>query len=289
MSLPTVKIIADSLSPDGVRLTTFQLRYWRAIHSEFMTHRDFSRNASSSRAIPVKKMLAQIWSDPAGPEFWGSNRPGMQAGDELAGWRLWASKVLWKFLAKIAAAGSWGLMKLGNHKQTANRVTEPYQFISVVVTATSYGNFFVLRDHHAAQPEIRDLAVDMKKALLTSSPQVLTTGEWHLPYITGDEVADAYTRERSWLLPILSAARCARVSYNLHDGTKPDETKDTNLFRTLALTAPSHASPLEHQAVVNPQVYRSRNLQGDWQQFREILETSGWGPYEATGDTSAAN
>ncbi len=286
MSQPTVQIIADSISPDGVRLTTFRLSYWRSIHAEVMTHREFSRNASSSRAIPILRMLRQVWSKPAGPRFWGTNKPGMQAGVELTGWRKGVSKFVWNLAAKSAASFSWMLMKLGNHKQLANRVTEPYQFISVVVTSTSYANFFILRDHGAAQPEIQDLAVDMKKALLTSRPQQLAEGEWHLPFVTGDEVATHVGTPTEWLLPVMSAARAARASYNNFDGSKADAAKDLALFEKLVIDRPAHASPTEHQAKVDSGVFRSRNFQGDWKQFREILELDGWGPYEAVGDTS---
>ena len=45
-------------------LWTFELTYPRYIHSEFMTHRVFSRNASSSRAIPVKRMIEQVRNNP---------------------------------------------------------------------------------------------------------------------------------------------------------------------------------------------------------------------------------
>lgn len=285
MSHPTVEIVADSISPEGVRLTTFKLSYWRSIHAEVMTHRKFSRSASSSRAIPILKMLRQVWSKPAGPRFWGSNKAGMQAGDELTGWRLGASKFVWRCAAKSAASFSWMLMKLGCHKQIANRVTEPFQRITVVVTATSYGNFFALRDHHDAQPEIQDLAAVMKCALLYSPPRQLKEGEWHLPFITEAERLRYVGTEYEWFLPVMSAARCARTSYNNFDGSQATPEKDFELFEKLAISRPAHASPTEHQARVNSGTYRSRNFQGDWQQFREILELEGWGDYEPVGDT----
>ena len=78
-----VKVIADSISESGKRITTFQLKYPRFIHSEVMTHRVFSRNASSSRAIPVKKMIEQVRNNPAMPIHWGANQSGMQAKNEL--------------------------------------------------------------------------------------------------------------------------------------------------------------------------------------------------------------
>src|SRR3954463_15005916 len=88
------KVILDSISPFGKRLTTFVLTYPRFVHAEFMTHRAFSRNAASSRAIPAWKIRRSVRMDPAMPVYWGMNQPGMQAETELAGWRLAAVKFL---------------------------------------------------------------------------------------------------------------------------------------------------------------------------------------------------
>src|SRR5690606_30080072 len=118
-----------------------QLRYPRFIHAEFMTHRAFSRNASSSRAIPVHKMLSQVWNDPATPIHWGASRPGMQAREELKGWKRKAAQAIWKLAGRAACVFAWGAMKLGLHKQVANRILEPWQYIHVVVTATDWDNF----------------------------------------------------------------------------------------------------------------------------------------------------
>ena len=161
----TARIIADSVNPAGQRVTTLQLRYWRAVHAELMTHRAFSRNASSSRAIPVRKMLAQVWGDPAGPLHWGANQAGMQAEQELTGWRRSAAQRLWRLSGRAMCAAAWAGMKLGLHKQVVNRMLEPWQFISVVLTSTEWDSFFALRDHPAAQPEIRTLAVAMRAAM----------------------------------------------------------------------------------------------------------------------------
>src|SRR3954468_9455857 len=78
----TAKVIADSVGPDNPRLTTMQLRYPCFIHAEFMTHRVFSRNASSSRATPVERAIQKIMDEPAMPIHWGKNQAGMQAAEE---------------------------------------------------------------------------------------------------------------------------------------------------------------------------------------------------------------
>lgn len=239
-----VEIIAHSKSPNGRELTTMSLRYWRGIHAEFLTHRAFSRNASSSRAIPVKTMLKQVWSNPAGPIHWGSNRPGMQATDELRGWRLLVAKLLWKSAAKSAAFHSWAMMKVGLHKQVANRPTEPYQFINVLVTATDFDNFYALRRHKDAQPEMQELANAMYSAQKASTPVTLRYGEWHLPY-TSDREFNTYGILDTLKL---STARNARVSYLNHDQSNPDAYKDFKLHDSLVGSEPIHASPTEHAA-----------------------------------------
>lgn len=264
----TARVVEDSVSMDGIRLTTLALRYPRFIHAEFMTHRVFSRNASSSRAIPVNKMLAQVWSDPAAPIHWGANQAGMQAMTELTGWRRTAAKLVWNLSGKVMCGFVWGGMKLGMHKQTANRLLEPWQFIHVIVTATEWDNFFLLRDHKDAQPEIRALALVMKEAMRMSMPKRLRIGEWHLPYVNATE-RETY---QPALLAKLSAARCARVSYLTHDGKPPELGKDLELYDRLVGANPIHASPVEHQA--SPAFYHdawSGNLRG-WQQYRKIVE-----------------
>ena len=159
MTQITAKIIADSISViTGIRLTTMELSYHRYIHSEFMTHRMFSRNASSSRAIPIKKLLEQVKNDPMMPIHWGSNKPGMQAGEELKGEDLHVAQREWINAANNAVDTASHLQELGLHKQIANRLLEPFLAIKVVVTATEWENFFKLRIHKDAQPEIQELA-----------------------------------------------------------------------------------------------------------------------------------
>ena len=177
------KIIADSISPSGKRITTFELEYPRMVHSEFLTHRMLSRNAASSRAIPTSKMLSLVWNNPATPVHWGQNQSGMQANVELQGVRKWAVQQLWNISGKVACIFAWSLNKLKCHKQIVNRIVEPWSHIKVIVTATEWDNFFYLRNHPAAQPEIHELARQMWEIYKNNKPELLHIGEWHLPYI----------------------------------------------------------------------------------------------------------
>lgn len=271
----SAKVIEDSVSPEGVRLTTLQLMYPRFIHAEFMTHRVFSRNASSSRAIPVERMLQMIRDEPAMPIHWGKNKPGMQADEQLSHDEMVAAKIEWIKAAENAADTAERMMKLGLHKQVANRILEPFQHISVVVTATEWQNFFELRAHPDAQPEIRALAVEMREAMDASTPSKLEAGDWHLPYIKRGE-----RNGENIKLSKVSAARCARVSYLKHDGCAPNISEDLALYERLVGSMPMHASPVEHQATpdvvrhdgswCNPDLFG--NFTG-WIQFRKLVES----------------
>lgn len=265
----TATVIADSVNEFGHRITTLQLKYQRFIHAEFLTHRVFSRNSSSSRAIPVAKMIEQVQHDPALPIHWGLNQPGMQAHKEHESpetARLW-----WEMSAEAAATQADLLNQLGLHKQIVNRVLEPFQWMHTVVTATEWKNFFELRCHPDAQPEFQVLAKAIRDAINASTPIPRYRGlnnynSWHLPYISDDERENIYYS----FLPKISAARCARVSYLKHDGTHPSGTEDLALFKKLVESKPMHASPCEHQASCGS-TERSRNFVG-WWQYRELYE-----------------
>ncbi len=256
-------IIKDSINESGNRLTTFQLCYPRFIHGEVMTHRVFSRNAMSSRAIPVQKMIDQVRNSPAMPVHWGANQPGMQASSEVD---LDAATNLWCLAASHAADVAEQMAELGLHKQVANRILEPFQWMRTIVTATEWDNFFELRAHPDAQPEFQKLALMVQEAMKNSEPGLLKAGEWHLPYIKSDEV-EQITPSCDWRK--VSAARCARVSYLTHDGAEPSIEKDLALFDRLAASRPLHASPLEHQGT--PGTTNTGNFVG-WTQFRKLWE-----------------
>jgi hypothetical protein len=276
-----VKVIKDSVSEAGVRLTTLQLKFHRYILPEFNTHRVFSRNFSSSRAIPVARLLGQVWSNPAMPVYWGQNKAGMQASGELTGLKRKLAIGLWRLSAKAACAVAWGMMRAGLHKGFSNRVLEPYVWVNGIVTATEWDNFFALRDHEAAAPEIQALAREMKRAMDQSTPLLLHRGEWHLPYV-------GFNETEALGLPMackVSAARCARVSYLRHDGSSPSYVEDLKLYERLVGSMPIHASPVEHQATpdiwIEPDCIRADwekpDLHGNfkgWIQNRKLVESS---------------
>jgi hypothetical protein len=261
------KVVEDSIYEGGKRLVTMQLKYQRFIHAELMTHRVFSRNASSSRAIPVAKMLQQVYEEPAMPVEWGKNQPGMQSRELLSAEDTECAKSSWLAAAKMAAGAAEALMETGVHKQIANRLLEPFQWIHVVVTATEWDNFFALRDHPDAQPEIRELARAMKAAMVASTPRQLGDGEWHLPYVLQPERETLSLAEQI----ACSVARCARVSYLRHDHTMPTLINDVDLHDKLVLANPPHMSPTEHQATPTMDTGKEANLRG-WMQYRRQIE-----------------
>lgn len=270
----SAKIIADSVSQQGIRITTMQLRYPRFIHAEFMTHRVFSRNASSSRAIPVKRMIEDIKRDPAMPVFWGSNQPGMQAGAELVDIMIEECEETWIQGMEAAITYVEDLMSFGLHKQIANRILEPWAHINVLVTSTDYSNFYALRRHKDAQPEIKVLADEMFKAQEESEPVSMAHGAWHLPYILPDEVE----MPKADLIKI-SIARCARVSYLTHDGRQTTADEDIALHDRLIGSTPLHASPAEHQAT--PDEYPVDTWSG-WLNAEQHGNLFGWIQYRKT-------
>lgn len=287
-----VSVIRDSISPEKVRLTTLQLRYPHFIHAELMTHRVFSRNASSSRAIPVKRLIGDIREDTAMPFHWGKNQPGMQAHEE---WKekvivpYWAKDILgeakstsmymtredaWKNARDNAIAVAQAFHEAGYHKQIVNRLLEPFSHINVLVTSTYWRNFIALRNHADAQPEIRILAEEIQKILETSMP-ILTKG-WHLPYMS---MHDMMTYSPNELIRC-SVARCARVSYLTAEKERPTKEQDLKLYDRLLSSSPLHASPAEHIALPDWRVKYEKNQWANpqfhgnfvgWQQYRKML------------------
>jgi hypothetical protein len=201
----------------------------------------------------------------------------MQARAELQGWRLKAAKKVWRMAARSAAFFSWLEMKIGLHKQVANRITEPYQFINVVLTATEWKNFFELRCHADAMPEFRALAMDIDWIISAhrDSLRVLQPGEWHLPYVTDEERGEYDINT----LVEISTARCARVSYKPFDSDTMDAAKDLELHDKLVNANPPHMSPAEHQAVAIGQDMFFKKFRG-FQQYRTYVELKKYGqPY----------
>ena len=293
------KVLADSVSPAGHRLTTLEATFPRFVLAEFNTHRVFSRNSASSRAIPIAKQLRRVLEDPYVPIEFGSNQPGMQAGAPLSGAKLEAAEAEWlrarddavrRVLALISGPDALGpdddlLEALGRveeairdksqpaewlnvHKQVANRLLEPFMWHTVIVTATEWDNFWNLRCHADAQPEIRLVAERMRDAAMASAPEAVGEGEWHLPLVRPEDRDQVASIED---LIKVSAGRCARVSYLTHAGVR-DLGADIQLHDRLLESG--HMSPLEHPA--RP-LTAAELAESEWSgNFR------GWLPYRKT-------
>jgi thymidylate synthase ThyX len=265
----SAKILAHSCiaSPfastrEASEIATLELCYPRFIHSEFMTHRHISRNARSSRAVPVQTLIAEVAANPVIPSF-RENKKGMQPGEYLA--EQGAARQLWLDVAAFSANKAAELVHAKVHKQWANRLLEPFSKIHVVATASMFwwGSFLALRDHPAAQDEIQELAQEIESALVNSNPAKRNINQWHAPYLQPEDFTPSSIPFRG---PLVSAARCARVSYKPFDQETASIDKDLALAQKLIES--NHASPFEHVCTPGP---TSGNLPG-WQQLRHILE-----------------
>lgn len=285
------RIILDSVSLEGHRLTTFVLTYPRMVHSEFMTHRVFSRNAASSRAIPIAKMIERVRKYPAMPIRWGLDGKGMQDHGEMTPFGQRRIAELWLKGAQQAAdlAAEMAALPERPHKQIANRVMEPYAWMETIVTATDYANFFALRDHPDADPTLQALATIMHEAYNLSTPTLREPGDWHLPFLD-DEDIDAAIKKTMHDLPsgpvdlqrmeagvlaiciAISAARCARVSYLTHEGKRSTIDEDVAMLDRLVGSSPVHASPAEHQGTPDTLI----NDTGQWLRPQYHGNFTGW-------------
>lgn len=300
-------IVAHSIADThDSQIVTFELIYPRFILPEMLTHRVFSRNTSSSRAVPSAKHTFSL-ADIARPVHYGINKPGMSATEELSGFKKKIGQAVWSGLAAVSYAGLKVLSSkfISGHKQWVNRVVEPYTWTKQLVTTTQIDNFFNLRLDENAQPEIRVLAQKMLEALTHSEPVKLKPGEWHLPYIVKDEgfyyaISESEDMTVDCAKPLtleeaikVSVSACAQVSYR---NTDISLEKAEKIFKMLNIGTPTeHSSPLEHVAksieynvsdktLSNPDTWsegithidKYRNLWSgnlrNWAQFRHLIK-----------------
>lgn len=265
----TADIIADSINPAGIRLITWKLTYPRIIHAEFMTHRVFSRNAASSRAIPTAKWIEAIRADPAMPVEWGMNQKGMQAGEKLDWEDQQNAEAIWLEARDAACAFAERMAYARVHKQIVNRMIEPWMHMTVIASATDYKGFFAQRAHPAAQPEFQALAYKMKELYDSHTPRPLRQREWHLPGISLDEhdgfwAGDKYVYEGTMDLETakkVSTSRMAAVSYLRHEDQRPLD-KWMEVWERLVGSDVLHLSPLEHPAMAAGHNARLSNFRG---------------------------
>lgn len=271
-----VTVIADSISVGGPshRLTTMELRFPRFLLPEFNTHRVFSRNAASSRAIPIKKMIEEAAHNTVMPSRWGRNGPGMQDHGPLDRFDQEEARELWLNARDHAIRTAERMLAMQNppHKQIVNRLLEPFVHTTVLVSSTQWNNFLALRNHPDAQPEMQDLAFWIEQRLHDRSTlKALDRFSWHLPYVTEEERASGASLDD---LIKTSVARCARVSYKTHEGKVSTIEEDIKLYDRLVGSTPLHASPTEHQATPDPenrQPFLHGNFTG-WIQYRKTLD-----------------
>jgi len=305
--VPTFQVVKDSISPEGQRLTSIHVKHPRMIHADFMTHRVFSRNGRSSRAVPSLTKDGKptgLLVEPIYVPHFRKNRPGMVGTEEFSPEELAAINSTWIEMARDTRAGVLRLLQAGVHKQWANRPLEWFGYIDVLVTSTEWENYFHLRCKEAgdAQPEIIAQAEIIRDLLAASTPELLKPGQWHLPYV---EIPDleridtylgqlAFHGARGDLVTMtgrkLSASRCARLSIRPFDG---NDTIEAELNRFDRLYTGGHWSPMEHQATPDEQIpsgvavrdgawvdlddkiwkhaAQHRNFTG-WRQFRAILD-----------------
>ncbi len=307
------KVVLDSINPDRQRLISVLATYPRFVHAEVMTHRDRARNAASSRAIPWKAkrkrmvnesegeyaanmaegglptfttncMYRMIQEDPVIPIKWGAEQSGMQTGGEIPEELRPKAREIW--LKSMASQVDFAdqLAQLGVHKSLCNRLTEPFMWITVLMSATEWKNFFRLRCHPDAEVHFQKIAGMIREEIAKSEPKRLGIFEWHTPFVDDEEkkeIEGAY-RNGHLNVPIelssldcikrISAGRCARLSYLTHEG-KRDWNLDIGLATKLIVRPDDvlHASPLEHVARSSDRHMHSGPFVG-WFQFRKEFQ-----------------
>lgn len=265
----SVLILADSISPEGSRLTTFAVTMPRFLLAQINKHASIRSTTQSSRAIPFRKMAERLDASHYRPALWKSNQKGMVAGEALTEAGQTDATRVWEQAYGLALKGAGILDALGVHKQWANRITEPFAYVEHILTATEWDNFWNLRCKPDAQDEMAELAFLMRDAYTHSTPTAIGYDEWHMPF--HDTTRDQDVEPD--LLPLVSAARCARVSYLTHNGVRsPDE--DIRLGNDLIRNG--HMTPLEMVAKPSRKHDLWWGAYRGWMSYRhELMDRSG--------------
>ena len=264
MTTHSARVIADSVSEAGKRITTVEATLPRIVLAELNTHRALSRNSASSRAIPVRKMIERVRRDPYIPDEWPANCRGMSPRDVIEAYDAPLARAEWMWALDGVLESVESLLDLGIHKEVVNRLLEPFLWHTVVITATEWDNFLNLRCAPDTSRPLRLTAIAIREALVASTPTPIPVGGWHLPFIRPEDRAECAPED---LIPI-STARCARVSYLTHDGRR-DHIADLDLYARLLNGG--HMSPFEHPAQALPDPCRpSGNFRG-WHQHRKSI------------------
>lgn len=256
----TATMILDSVNPDGCRISTISVVMPKFLVAQLNTHRKFSRNSASSRAITIAKNIGYVLNLPVTPADYGmpANGSGMQPKATLSPLKAFLAKTLWNGAKYSAITFAYLLSKVGLHKQWVNRLLEPFVYTTVLITSTEWRNFLTLRMHGAAQDAMQHVAYHINRALISSTPVRLEWGGWHLPYV-GQFIKDDPTESQQ----NVSVSCCAQVSFRSNDDSVE---KAERVVKALS-GDPPHASPFEHaaQAVCEAQY---GNLDEGWVSLR---------------------
>ncbi len=285
----TAKILADSVSAFSAkrRLVTLDLTFPMFVQPQLLRHRAFSFSVQSTRAVPLKEQIRRVREEPCAPLRWGAAQRGMVAENVIDDATIQQARDAWEDAMLDAAAWAERFVELKVHQEVAARLLMPFQWCRMILSATEWNNFFALRIDPHAQAEIRLLAEAIRDAMAASTPKVLLSGEWHLPLVDdedrewcegllnklekepGPHTDSVFRAARSDVMCLISAGRCARVSFLQHDGTRKP-ARDLELGKRLVQEG--HMSPTEHQAApLADHNERSGNFVG-FKQHRKIYE-----------------
>lgn len=259
-------VLADSIA-QGTRLTTLMVRFPMRYLTHMNTHRKFSRNTRSMRAIKAEYFIEEVLSDPYIPEKWYHEKVGMQGPEITDPVIINSLRMQWCYLRDDAVFRAREFMKLNIHHEHINSILAPWLWTEQIISSTEWENYLLQRDHPDSVYPMQLTAQSIRRALEDSTPKLVLEGNYHLPLIREDD------RE----LPLktqlkLSAARCARKSYD-RESSVMERERDLRVYQQLVSADPPHMSPFEHQAVIVPdEDYLRSNFDPPWLQQRQIVE-----------------
>jgi hypothetical protein len=270
--MTSAKVICDSVAPHGGRLTTLQLHFPRFILAQFNTYGSIAKNARSSRAVPVEKIIAEAMNNPVVPVRWGRRERGMVAGVLMTETDAEWCFSRWMDARDSAVTTASHMNSFGAAKEVVNRLLEPWMWVDVVATATlgAWSHYLNQRCAHDAQPEHQELARSIGRAIRDSVPRGIGYWEWHLPYLTDEEWESTHGNGLELAKKLAaSVRRVRRVSYAPFDGqidtpesdrAKHDESRDAG-----------HWSCFEHQGEPFIDYDRRSGRMTGWMEYRQTF------------------
>jgi thymidylate synthase ThyX len=310
------KIVADSCDIRGNRITSVLVTIPRIVLAELNTHRMFSRNSASSRAIPFERMVKAVKDDPFIPIAWQKDHSGMQGTEymehginDLIDNHLRARDAA---VERATEANQRGLTK-----QLCNRYLEPFMWHTVLITSTEWENFFALRcpqygllteeglkhfrsqndyfkaggvisgtdinieflkiNKSGAEIHIQAAAEAIYDAMNESTPMALKDGMWHIPFSDKLNNPEMGTAY-GYLHGIkVATAMCARTSYTVVGNEKEmTYAKLIEIHDRMVSQVPFHASPFEHCARVMTEDEYYTNVRGKLMFRNQPHEIYGW-------------